>query len=80
MLLLTSLPQEHFDTASLAALYRLRWQIELVFKRLNSILHMDRLLAKDPHLVKSWLLAHLIRALLIERKSEDLPAFAPQEG
>ncbi|KZL26093.1 Transposase DDE domain protein [Pseudovibrio sp. Ad37] len=79
MLLVTSLPKEDFDTASVADLYRLRWQIELAFKRLKSILHIDRLPAKDPALAKSWLLAHLILALLIERKSEDLLADAPEE-
>ncbi|MGH0004653.1 IS4 family transposase [Pseudovibrio ascidiaceicola] len=77
MLLLTSLPQEYFNAASLAALYRLRWQIELAFKRLKSILHMDRLPAKDPDLAKTWLLAHLILALLIERSSKDLQAIVP---
>ena len=79
MLLVTSLPKEDFDTASIANLYRLRWQIELAFKRLKSILHIDRLPAKDPALAKSWILAHLILALLIERKSEGLLVQAPQE-
>src|SRR5216683_244978 len=47
-------------------LYALRWQIEIAFKRLKSLLHIDRLEAKDPDLVRTWLLAHIIAALLIE--------------
>ncbi len=79
MLLVTSLPKDDFNTASVADLYRLRWQIELAFKRLKSILHIDRLPAKDPDLAKSWLRAHLILALLIERKSAHLLEQATQE-
>lgn len=47
-------------------LYRLRWQIEIAFKRLKSQLHIDQLPAKDPDLARTWLLAHIIAALLIE--------------
>jgi IS4 transposase len=47
-------------------LYALRWQIEIAFKRLKSLLHIDRLEAKDPDLIRTWLLAHIIAALLIE--------------
>ena len=53
-------PKQVFD------LYRLRWQIEIAFKRIKSLLHIDRLEAKDPDLVRTCLLAHLIAALLIE--------------
>lgn len=47
-------------------LYRLRWQIELAFKRLKSLLHFDELQAKQPELARTWLLAHLIAALIID--------------
>jgi hypothetical protein len=52
-------------------LYRLRWQIEIAFKRLKSLLHIDRLEAKDPDLVRTWLLAHIIAALLIEDHADE---------
>jgi hypothetical protein len=66
LILLTSLKPEPFPCAQIVALYRLRWQIELAIKRLKSILHIDRLPAKDPDLVRAWLHAHLLFALLLD--------------
>ncbi|OKT29744.1 hypothetical protein ACN57_03025 [Escherichia coli] len=40
--------------------YRLRWQIELAFKRLKSLLHLDALRAKEPELAKAWIFANLL--------------------
>jgi len=44
----------------------MRWQIELAFKRLKSLGGFAALRARDPRLARSWLLAHLIAAVLIE--------------
>ena len=55
----------------MAAMYRLRWRIELAFKRLKSLLHIDRLPAKDKNLARAWIFAHLIAALLIEDLSPE---------
>jgi hypothetical protein len=52
-------------------LYALRWQIEIAFKRLKSLLHIDQLQAKDPDLIRTWLLAHIIAALLIEDHADE---------
>jgi hypothetical protein len=66
VLLVTSLPPERFPAADVLVLYRLRWQIELVFKRLKSLLHLDELPAKDPELARAWIYAKLIAALLLQ--------------
>src|SRR5947199_91318 len=52
LILITSLDAKAFPPETLATLYRVRWQIELAFKRMKSILHLDRLPAKDPGLAK----------------------------
>jgi hypothetical protein len=77
LILLTSLPPARFNLAQLGALYRLCWQIELLFKRLKSLLHLDRLPAKDPALAQAWLHAHLLIALLAEDCIADKEAFPP---
>ncbi len=58
-------------TDQIFELYALRWQIEIAFKRLKSLLNIDRLEAKDPDLIRTWLLAHIIAALLIEDHADE---------
>jgi hypothetical protein len=70
VLLLTSLDAAR-PAADILALYRLRWQIELVFKRLKSLLDLAALPAKDPDLARSWIYAKLIVALLLEDVTHD---------
>jgi hypothetical protein len=67
ILLLTNLPAETWEPARILWLYRLRWQIELQFKRLKSLLHFDHLRAQEPRLVQTYLLAKLLAALLLDR-------------
>jgi putative transposase len=52
--------------AAIVELYRLRWQIELVFKELKQHLALEAVPTKDPHAVKALLWASLI-ALAISR-------------
>jgi hypothetical protein len=65
LMLATSLPAA-VAGADIAAVYRLRWQIELAFKRLKSLIGVDRLPTRTDAGGRSWILAHLILALLSE--------------
>ena len=71
LMLVTSLPSQ-VSAAEVLEAYRLRWQVELAFKRLKTLLGLGRLPAKGEALARSWLLAHLIVALLIEDTSRQL--------
>lgn len=71
LVLATSLPAAKFPAAEVLAVYRLRWQIELAFKRLKSLLHMDKLRTKTDAGTRCWLYAHLIVALLGDDLSQD---------
>ena len=66
-----------FSTATVLELYRLRWQIELVFKRMKSILGLGHLPKKDPLSAQAWLEGKLFTGLLIERMVHTAQAFSP---
>jgi hypothetical protein len=52
--------------AQILALYRQRWQIELLFKRLKSIFNLDELPAKKDDSVKAWFYGKLLLAAICE--------------
>ena len=79
ILLLTSLPADTFPTADVLALYRLRWQIELAFKRMKSLAGLAGLPAKKPQLAQAWIYARLIVALLAEQIAGQAPDSPPWE-
>ncbi len=54
------------SAAAILELYRHRWQIELAFKRLKSILHLGHLKKTDPESAKAWLQGKLLVATIIE--------------
>jgi hypothetical protein len=61
-----------FTTSSLTAercfeVYRLRWQIELLFKRWKSLCHFDRLPNERADTILSWVTAKLLLGLLVDR-------------
>lgn len=66
IILVTSLDAKEFSSQDIADLYRIRWRIELAFKRLKSLIGLQKPPGKDPRLARPWLLAHLLVVLLIE--------------
>ena len=77
MILGTSLPKRGYTAKDILAVYRLRWQIELTFKRLKSLLHIDKLPTRTEQTSRSWLYAHLILALLCDDVSQDFLESSP---
>ena len=71
VMLATSLDQ-HYAAADILAAYRLRWQIELAIKRLKSLLHLDQLPTRTAPASRSWLLSHLLMAVLSDAMTQDL--------
>ena len=72
VMLLTSIPAADMTAKAVLDVYRLRWQIELGFKRLKSGLGIHKLPARDVRLARTWLTAHLILALMIEEAVTDV--------
>lgn len=63
--------------AQVLELYRVRWQVELGFKRLKSLFDAGSAPNRDPEAVKSWIYAKLLAVLLIERLGEESRLFSP---
>ena len=66
VILVTSLPACDFSTDDILALYRLRWRIELAFKRLKSLIGLKAPPGVDERSAKPYVLAHLLVILLLE--------------
>jgi Transposase DDE domain len=72
VILVTSLAPEAFPTADVVALYRLRWRIELGFKRLKSLIGLRGPPGADARSARPYLLAHLLIILLLEPLVDEL--------
>lgn len=64
-LLLTNAPEEKLPAAMLSYVYRLRWQVELIFRQAKSVLRLDKTESADPHRVQAEIWARLICACLL---------------
>ena len=76
MVLVTSLPAA-IPGREIADVYRLRWQIELAFKRLKSLIGIDRIPTRTEAGSQSWLYTHLILALLTDDICQDILESSP---
>lgn len=72
VILVTSLGQEAFSTADVLALYRLRWRVELAFKRLKSLIGLNGPPGTDERSARPYILAHLLMILLLEPLIDEL--------
>jgi hypothetical protein len=66
IILVTSLAPEAFTTDDILQLYRLRWRIELAFKRLKSLIGLKGPPGTDERSARPYILAHLLVILLLE--------------
>lgn len=57
---------KRFNPTSILEMYRGRWQIELAFKRLKSIMTLGHLKKTDLEAAKAWIHGKLLVAFLIE--------------
>lgn len=74
VVLVTNLPADAWRTAEVLALYRVRWQVELVFKQLKGIWRLGALRARTAELAQVYLLGTLLAALLADRATHPPPA------
>lgn len=72
LILATSLLEGDSPATDILAAYSLRWQIELAFKKLKSLLHIDKIRTRTDAGTRCWLYAHLLVALLESDFSQDI--------
>ncbi|WP_052315039.1 transposase [Thiocystis violascens] len=59
------------DGPTVLALYRYRWQVELAFKRLKTLLDLEALRnQRNSRLGEVWIRGKLLYALVIERRAQ----------
>ena len=78
-ILVTSLNAAEFSTEDVLALYRLRWRVELGFKRLKSLIGLHGPPGTDERSARPYIQAHLVMLLLLEPlvdALEDSPRWA----
>ena len=75
VLVLTSEPT--LPLSAVLELYRGRWQVELVFKRLKSMLNAGQLPKDDEASALAWMQAKILTALLVDRILLEGQFFSP---
>jgi hypothetical protein len=77
VMVFTTLPGTLLAAREVLQLYRYRWQVELAFKRLKQLLKFGRLPHKDPPAARTWILAKLVVALLLETIYRNAETLSP---
>lgn len=77
IVVLTSLKTPDWTSSRVLELYRSRWQVELVFKRLKSLLQLGHLPKKREDSCRAWIHGKLLVAMMIERLTEQARSFSP---
>ncbi len=77
IILLTSTTEAQLAAVQALELYRFRWQIELVFKRLKGLIGLGNMPAKDVGLARSLLYAKLLAALILDDLTDRFLAISP---
>jgi hypothetical protein len=67
VMLFTTVPPSRLSPSRCVEAYRLRWQIELQWKRWKSLCNFDRLPNYRDDTIRSWLTAKVLLGLLLER-------------
>lgn len=73
----STVPAERLSAEDVLELYRVRWQIELAFKRMKSIMGLGHLPKWSDGSARAWIHGKLLTALLIERLLDEAEAFSP---
>lgn len=77
VLVFTTLPKDRASAKQVLECYRLRWQIELTFKRFKSLVQLGHVPKQDDHSSRAWLYGKLFVALLSQKLMRVGSAVSP---
>lgn len=73
----TTFSESRFDAAEVMKWYRIRWQIELVFKRFKQIARLGHLPKYDDESAQAWLYGKIFIALITEKLISSAKSISP---
>lgn len=74
---LATLDRDILGTCEVLDIYRARWQIELCFKRIKSLLRLGHLPKRSDESARAWIQGKLLTVLLVERLITEARFFSP---
>ena len=77
VIVFTTFPEDSFTDIDVLQWYRIRWQVELVFKRFKSIAQLGHLPKHGGESSKAWLYGKLFVALLTEKLIAHASSISP---
>lgn len=77
VIVFTTFPEEEFPPKDVLEWYRIRWQIELVFKRFKQIAQLGHLPKQDDESAQAWLYGKLFIALVTEKLIDYAASISP---
>lgn len=77
IIVFTTLDSSKISSEAVLETYRGRWQVEIAFKRLKSLLEVGHVPKKDPEGAKAWIHGKLLCAIMIEKLIESGDSFFP---
>ena len=77
VILFSTFPEASFTATDILEGYRLRWQVERVFKRFKSLAQLGHLPKYDDASAKAWLYGKLLVALLVEKLIHHARVISP---
>ena len=75
--ILVTVARDVMGTAEALEIYRARWQIELCFKRMKSLLQLGHVPKRSDQSARAWIQGKLLSILLIERLVDEARFFSP---
>lgn len=77
VIVFTTFPEDEYPDHAVLEWYRLRWQIELVFKRFKQIAALGHLPKHDDDSAQAWLYGKLFIALVTEKLIDHAASISP---